>query len=82
MTATKPKNRAGVTREFRHPLTWGEQSLTYRVTATGHVIIHRLPAGETVSDMPEVYRYADVDQARLCWKVLQDRLYAAGYERS
>ncbi len=67
-----------LTRKFQNA-GLGQNSLTYTANGSQHIVTHRLNAGETVGNVPEVYRHTTIEAARQTWARLTKVLTARGY---
>lgn len=65
-------------RRFADPLGGPGHRLSYRISGGSHVVTHADPA----EPLPIAHRYDSVNEARLCWKLIQDRIEEAGYQRA
>lgn len=55
----------------------GTRVLAYSEYKGQHRVVEYLPAGEDL--MPNVHRFATIEEARVCWKRIQDRWLGNGW---
>ena len=58
-------------------LMGGTRVLVYSESKGKHIVVEYLPPGEDL--IPTVHRFTTIDDARECWKKIQDRWMGRGW---